>query len=273
MPNIAILSDIHGNSPALRAVLEDIRPFDCEQIFVIGDIINGLDPAGCMNLLIETPNLTGIKGNAEYYLLIPDLDAFPQQNEPFYKDIIELLDWWRARLAPEHLTWLEAMPGYLFWNGWLFVHDSPEGRLYPETRYLPDVEEKYQEMFYHDKGLRHDMDDETAQKNFSLMDKHDVSGIFVGHTHEPFLRMLNNKFICNTGSVGMPLDGDPRPVWVLGDDSGNITIRRVEYHVTEALALVDNTPNYIDFKFPERADAFKKMYETGIHWRAHIPKK
>lgn len=269
---IAVISDIHGISPALRAVLEDIRPFKCKQIFVIGDIINGLDPAGCVDLLLETPNVTALKGNAEYYLLSTDFDTFPKREEPMYRDLIQLIQWWNARLSPAHRAWIQALPDYLVWNGWLFVHDSPEGRMYPETRYVPGVEEKHQEMFYHDKGLHANLSPVEVEKVVAFLDLHGFSGVFAGHTHTPFIQTWGNKKICNTGSVGMPLDYDPRPSWVLVDSHDNLTLRRVTYDLRETYALVDNTPDYFDFQFPGRADAFKKMYETGIYWGVHMRK-
>ncbi|GAB4580528.1 MAG: metallophosphoesterase family protein [Anaerolineales bacterium] len=268
----ALISDIHGNSPALHAVLEDIRQFDCEQIFVIGDVINGLDPAGCVDLLLETPNVTTIKGNAEFYILMPDVDQFPKQDDPFYKDMLGLCRWWIERLGSSRMAWLQTWADFIVWNGWLLVHDSPQGRIYPQTRYVPGVEEKYQELFYHNKGLYEGMDNAALEKLSIFMDEQRVSGVFVGHTHKPFLKALGKKFVCNTGSVGMPLDGDPRPVWVRVEGAGNITIHRIEYDIAEAHVLVDNTPDYFDFKVPGRAEAFKKMYQTGIYWGIHMRK-
>lgn len=267
---IAIISDIHGNSPALRAVLEDIRRFDCEQIFVIGDVINGLDPGGCVDLLRATPNVTALKGNAEFYILMPDMDQFPKRDDPFYKDMLGICQWWIDHLGPSRIAWIQDWADFIVWNGWLLVHDSPEGRMYPQTRYVPGVEEKHQELFYHDKGLHKGMDDARIEQLSIFMEEHSVSGVFVGHTHEPFLRALGEKFICNTGSVGMPLDGDPRPSWVLVEGAGDITIRRIKYDVSEAFALVDRTLDYFDFKVSGRADAFKKMYETGLYWGRYM---
>ena len=268
--NIAFISDIHGNSPALRAVLEDIRRYDCEKIFVIGDIINGLDPSGCVDLLLETPNVTALKGNAEYYLLASDLDTFPKREEPMYKGLIELIHWWNAHLSTTQRAWIQNLPDFIVWNEWLLAHDSPEGRMYPESRYVPGVEEKHQEMYYHDKGLTPNMEGEELTKLLAFMDAHGFSGVFAGHTHRPFIQSWGEKFVCNTGSVGMPLDGDPHPSWVLVDRAGQMTLRRIDYDLREIYALVDNTPDYYDFQFPGCQAAFKKMYGTGIYWGVHL---
>ncbi len=46
----AFLSDVHGNSPALEAVLENIASFEVDELISLGDIINGLDPQGSVHL-------------------------------------------------------------------------------------------------------------------------------------------------------------------------------------------------------------------------------
>ena len=54
-------------------------------VFVLGDIINGHDPAGCVDLLQSRPEyIQALKGNAENYLLTPDLETFPKSHESFY---------------------------------------------------------------------------------------------------------------------------------------------------------------------------------------------
>jgi hypothetical protein len=91
---IALISDIHGNAPALQAVLDDIHQCACQQIFVLGDIINGIDPSQCVDLLLAQPHLTGLKGNAEWYILTPDLAAFPLRHAPRYAEVFQLTQWW-----------------------------------------------------------------------------------------------------------------------------------------------------------------------------------
>ena len=83
---IAFLSDIHGNSPALRSVLDDIQQEQCKKVFVLGDIVNGIDPHECVRILHSWSDETGInlvciKGNAEAYLVTPDRDSMIQQND------------------------------------------------------------------------------------------------------------------------------------------------------------------------------------------------
>src|SRR5262245_57653888 len=94
---VALLSDVHGNSLALKAVLEDIRELGCTQVFMLGDLINGVDPHGCVQFLRQWQEaahveLTCLKGNGEAYLLTPDRAALPRQTEAWNADMIQLVD-------------------------------------------------------------------------------------------------------------------------------------------------------------------------------------
>src|SRR5512133_881543 len=94
----AFLSDIHGNTPALAAVLADVQAQGCERVFMLGDMINGVDPHGSLELLRswtarQGVELRAIQGNAEEYSLTPDLDQFPLANAPLYVDLLPLLKW------------------------------------------------------------------------------------------------------------------------------------------------------------------------------------
>src|SRR5450759_2257298 len=136
MPQLitAYLSDIHGNTPALEAVLVDVQAQGCERLFVLGDIINGVDPHGCLDLLYswaarQEVELLAIKGNGEEYTLTQDLDQFPFAKESFYPSLLLLLKWIQARLSPADLAWLHSLPEVVVRGDALMVHDSPFSRL------------------------------------------------------------------------------------------------------------------------------------------------
>lgn len=270
---IALLSDIHGNTPALRAVLRDVAREHCARVYVLGDIINGVDPNGCVELIQSISTAVCIRGNAEAYLLTPDLDEFPKRHEPMFADLIGLLRWWHARLSPRAIKWLEQFPDTWRWNGAQLVHDSPFDRLLAREERVPGIAPKYQELVYHGRGISPRTSADEFAKLFAWVEAQNLSGIFCGHTHEPFCKWLGNRFICNAGSVGMPLDGDPRPAWVLLEDTGKepgITIRRVDYAIEEMMTLIDATPDYPDFKDANFKSAYKMMLTTGTHWRAYM---
>ena len=139
----------------------------------------------------------------------------------------------------------------------------------PEGWHNPDIEPKYQEWFHHSRGISPDQTEAEWQDLLRLMDERGFQQVFCGHTHTAFTRQFDQKIICNAGSVGLPLDGDPRPAWVLAEDLPggelNVTIRRVEYDLSRIHQLVDDTPDYPSFMAPDQKKAYKKWLETGVH--------
>ncbi len=276
-PKVAFLSDIHGNSPALQAVLGDIQREQCSKVFMLGDIINGVDPHGCIQLLREWSDvnrveLACIKGNAEAYLVIPDLHLFSKQDEMWDVDMFNLINWWRDHLSDSDLTWIHEMPDTIRRDHSYLVHDSPMDREAVQSR--NDVAPQYREWIYHGRGIPPNMPEPDWQKLFEYMQAEDLTQIFCGHTHRPLIREFADRLVCNIGSAGMPLDGDPRPSWVLLDEQPfgkqTVSIRRVDYDTSLMLQLIDQTPDYYDFKYPGFQEAYKKMFLTGIIWRAHM---
>ena len=276
---IALLSDIHGNSPALKAVLEDIRDQGCSQVFMLGDLINGVDPHGCVQILREWKEagdieLSCLKGNGEAYLLTPERDALPRQAEPWNTDMICLVDWWARHLTQEDIEWIHTFQDYVLWDEACLVHDRPMDRLSPESWHVPGLELKYQEWFFHSPGITPDMPDEDWQTLWSHMQANYFVQVFCGHTHIPFLREHQGELVCNLGSAGASLDGDPRASWVkvkqMPANRMEINIRRVEYDTALIHQLIDQTPDYYGFQAPGYTEAYKKWFSTGIHWKFHL---
>ncbi len=275
----AVLSDIHGNSPALRAVWEDVSRHACSQVFVLGDIINGIDPHGCVDLLRQwraepAVRLACIKGNAEAYLLTPDLDALGDRQESWNVEMIRLIRWFETRLTPDDLAWIRSFPDFILWDNACLVHDSPVDRLEPQTWHQPDIETKYQEWFYHSPGIDEGMDPAELQKILAYMVRRGFSRLFCGHTHRPFIWEIGGTIICNVGSVGSPRDGDPRAAWVLlegePDEKPVITIQRVAYDIARIHRLIDENPDYPSYEIPGFKEAYKKWFSTGILWKEHL---
>jgi predicted phosphodiesterase len=279
---VALLSDVHGNSPALKAVLDDIQCEKCAEVFVLGDIINGLDPQGCVHLLqtwsvINNTKISYIKGNAEAYLTTPEIDSLPLKNKFRNEDMVSLIRWWQDHLSASDFKWISLFPDTLRWNNAYLVHDSPLDRWAVQTLSDPEIKSQYREWFYHGLGIAPNMGEQEQQKLLGYMVDENLSEIFCGHTHVPFYRELDNKIICNIGSAGAPLDGDPRPSWVLLErtPSGkqSISIRRVEYDISLIHQLIDNTPDYPNFQIVTGfRNAYKTWFSTGRHWRSHLPK-
>ena len=275
---VAFLSDIHGNSPALQSVLDDILHQRCTKVFVLGDIINGIDPHGCVQMLRSWSDnnrveLACIKGNAEAYLATPDRELLIKQSQVWDVDLLNLLQWYQNHLSKSDLDWIYSLPDTIRWNGAYLVHDSPMDRLAVQSQ--TDVLPQYRELNYHGRGITPDITKPDWEKLIECMHSEGLVQVFCGHTHRPFYRKIDGFLVCNVGSAGMPLDGDPRPSWVMmvQNDSGiqSISIRRVVYDISSTLQLIDSTPDYYSFHVTGYQEAYKKMFLHGNHWRSYMP--
>jgi predicted phosphodiesterase len=270
----ALLSDIHGNSPALRAVLEDIQREGCTQAFVLGDIVNGIDPRGCIRLLqawggSNGVDLSGLKGNGEATLAIPDRAGLPLGGRMWGAELLDLLQWWQDRLPASDMEWIRSLPEVIRRGEAYLVHDSPLDRLVVQSR--TRVPPGQREWMFHGRGIRPDMAEQDWEELIEYLRAEDIRQVFCGHTHRPFLKEIDGRLICNVGSAGMPLDGDPRPSWVLlaESDSGErtISIRRVAYDISALVQLIDQTPDYPDFRKPGYQESYKNMFLSGTPYR------
>ena len=272
MKKIAFLSDIHGNVVALQAVLEDVRAQGCRQIFVLGDIINGMDPSGCITILRKIEDLQCIKGNAEHYVLTPDLDTFPRRDIALYPDLLELIRWWQKHMSASDFEFVRALPDILHVDCWYMVHDSPSDREAVKHIDLKGVDEKYREILFHGVGVPEKIPSDQLQHILQFMDAKNASALLVGHTHEPYIKHVDGKVICNVGSAGFSLDGDSRASWVLCEQDGaqqNYSIRRVAYNIDQAIYRLKQA-GFMDFVDEPRRHAYIKMLQTGIHWSNHV---
>ena len=191
---LAVLYDIHGNLPALEAVLEDARGAGAEGYVLGGDYcVFGPWPAETLERLQALPDATWIRGNTERELLGED----------------DLADgafvWTRQQLGREPIEWLHALPERVAFGGELFCHASP----------LAD-----EETFGPEPGP----DDER------LLAGERRRTVVFGHSHVQFRRPGPAETeLVNPGSVGMPRDGDRRAAWALRSPDGSIELRRTDY--------------------------------------------
>jgi putative phosphoesterase len=215
---ILLISDIHANPWALWAVEADAGPVD--HILFTGDAVNyGPDPARCIQWL-EQHEVIGVRGNHDHAVAFAvDPKASPSK-EPL---ALAMRNWTRDHLDPVQIGWLLQLPRELDCIAGgaklVLVHGTPADPLY-DYRLRPDCPE-------------------------SLLDEL-ISGVkadvlMVGHTHLPLLRSHGSLKIVNPGSVGQPLDGDPRAAYALWED-GEVTLRRIEYDRSEALAGLSRLP-------------------------------
>ena len=99
MKRTAVLSDPHGNSPALEAVLEDVKRCGCDEVLVLGDVINDLSPEGCVEQLRALPR---VRGGAGQRLSVPPSPAIWNSGRTGTAS----RDWWSSS---ESLAWIASL--------------------------------------------------------------------------------------------------------------------------------------------------------------------
>ena len=221
---VAAIYDIHGNLPALEAVLEDIRRAGVDRIVVGGDILPGPMPRETMACLLalDTP-LEFIYGNGE----VAVLEQLAGRESPKVPEMYRPAIGWVAeqvrgeygeRMAGWPLIHRLEMPGA---GSVLFCHATPRNeddiftKSTPEDRLLP------------------------------IFDGLHVSIVVCGHTHMQFERSVGRTRVVNAGSVGMPF-GNPGADWLLLG-GGEVQLRHTPYDLASAAARIRATA----FPWPE----------------------
>ena len=182
----AVISDVHGNSLALDAVLDDIARQGVTNIFCLGDNVSGpVDPAGAIERLTALGGLS-IRGNHDRWTADPSLngsgkiDAFA-----------------RSQLSQVQLAWLTALPATATYGDSVFLcHGTPD-----------DDETPWLDQFYTGRATTLPGEAEVTDIAGSL----DYELLLCGHTHIPrSVRLADGRLIVNPGSVGMQLvQGSP----------------------------------------------------------------
>jgi predicted phosphodiesterase len=211
MTNVALVSDVHGNLPALEAIVADIRRWRPDTVFVLGDMINGACWSGLVLDLLADLGWPMLLGNHDDAVL----QLGSERMEPRYADHrnYATLWWTRYNLLPRHLDALEGLP----LERLLVVPDAPPIRL---LHGLPGD-------FFH--GVRPDTPESWAAGKLASVAERTVAG---GHTHVAMERRIGERLVLNSGSVGIPYDGDLRAGYLrlLGGPGGwRSETRRLPY--------------------------------------------
>ena len=203
---LALLYDIHGNLPALEAVLADARTAGARRWLLGGDYaLFGAWPAETVARLLELEPATWVRGNVDRWTADP-------QDAPDDEAIQAAIAACRAALGEDDAARLGALPFDAREGETRFCHASPVSDL---RSFLPEPEDDEPEL---------------------LAEAGDgVARLVFGHTHLPFRRVADGIELVNPGSVGMPLDGDHRAAYALLHDDGRVEHRRVAYdHLASA---------------------------------------
>jgi putative phosphoesterase len=213
---VAVLSDIHGNLTAFAAVLADFRQTSPDVVLQGGDLAAmGSSPIEIVDQIRDL-GWEGVMGNVDEMLVRPNtLEDFASQSSApptMWSLIRQIAVSTRAHLGDERLAWLAELPLVVTKPGFAVVHASPGDCWRTPAEEATDAE---LESIYGSLG---------------------EPVVAFGHTHRPSIHRMAGqpKLLINTGSVGLPYDGDPRASYLLLDN-GTPSIRRVEYNVEKEL--------------------------------------
>jgi predicted phosphodiesterase len=222
MTRVAILSDIHGNVPALEAVLADIDSQNLDEILVGGDLV-GRGPQGSMVVaLIRERSWEGIRGNHEDYLL-----GFRRRTVP--AEWLESPEWAASRFMAADLgdsdeTYLDALPFSRLATsapGLRLVHGSPGS---------------------HGEGLGPWCSDAHLGRQLDAIPE---NLLVCAHTHRPMHRRLPGGQVVNIGAVGLPFNKDRRAQYAIlhhhHRDGWHVEFRRVSYDVDRTLSIYESS--------------------------------
>jgi putative phosphoesterase len=197
------LYDVHGNLPALEAVLADAGPVDD---YVLGGdyVLFGGWPGETLARLRELSPAVWVRGNC---------DRWTADRRSEYESLAPAIETAVAELGDEAAAELGALPLTVEDGTTLICHASP---ISDERSFFPSPRDDEAELLA---GV-------TARR------------LLFGHTHLPFLRVADGVELVNPGSVGTPLDGDTRAAYALIHDDGRVEHRRVEYDHRASAAKV-----------------------------------
>lgn len=229
---LAFISDIHGNYHALEAVLLDIATLKADKIYVLGDLVfKGPMPAECVRRIRQLDTVV-IQGNIDELVGCNLIQPGFAKSEEQRAALLQEMEWTRSRLTPEELEYLASLPfsheeepveGVRF----RMVHANPRNLL---EQVLPT--------------------DEEEQVLIRMFEGTEAQIALYGHIHMPYIRHIGGKVVANTGSVGLPFDGNTAASYaVLEIDQPyagsapvfSLGIRRVPYDVEAAVRAFEGT--------------------------------
>jgi putative phosphoesterase len=206
-----ILSDIHGNFPALEAILERERNYDL--CLFLGDVVDyGPFPKECIAFLRDNMS-HGVIGNHDNALAYDvdcgcrgDFKQFSEETRAWHKTLLDKKDIeFLCSLQPLHRIEIDGL-------SILLAHATPEGDLF---QYLEES------------------DVDKAVENLT------DHVVLLGHTHIQFRKQVGDTLVVNPGSVGLARDGGKACYAVL--ENNEITLHRIPYEVERTIKALWNS--------------------------------
>lgn len=224
---IAVISDIHGNVPALIATIEDINRWKPDKVIVNGDTVSRgpYSKIALETLKSELPDCTMLQGNHEAFVLFCAENILEPEHERY--DFQCFSQWTALQLGKNWLVEIQQ------WNDHVDFSDLEGGSSFHVTHGSR-------------KGNRDGISLNTREEDLpeKLGEARDL--FVVSHTHKAMTRQFNEQIIVNTGSIGQPLDEDARSSY------GQFTFTQGKWKTKIARVAYD------------KVQADKDFYESGF---------
>ena len=219
MDRVAVITDIHGNLPALEAVLSAIESMDVDAIYCGGDLVGYGPHPNEVCTLIEDRAIPTIHGNYDYAIGRDLEDCGCAYRDRHDRELGQRsIEWTLAHTDARSKQFMAGLPFDLRFElagkRIRLVHGSPR---------------KVNEYLFEDKPAR------TFER---IAAGADCDVLVFGHTHQPWVHEYGGVLFVNCGSVGKPKDGDPRAAFAVVEAAGGevvASIERVDYD-TESVA-------------------------------------
>ncbi|MBO3749356.1 metallophosphoesterase family protein [Streptosporangiaceae bacterium NEAU-GS5] len=220
---VAVLADVHGNLPALDAVLADVRAAGVDAIVLNGDLATGPMPAETLDRLAELGETAlWVRGNADRELVA----AYDGHLDPDLPEVARRpTEYCAGQFAARHRELLAERP--------LSISLDVDGL--GVVRFCHATARDDTEIVLVDSPI------DRFQAAFAETEE---ATVLLGHTHMPFDRLADRRRFVNSGSVGMPFGGTGAYWALLGPD---VTLRRTDYDLDAAgRAFRAAAPGYPD---------------------------
>jgi predicted phosphodiesterase len=239
---LAILSDIHGNLPALEAVLADIRGADVEEAWCLGDVVGyGAQPDECASLVAQRCALC-LVGNHDLAVL-GELDV-----SSFSPAAAAAVRWTRGVAKPATIDFLKGLEPADESHEVALYHASPRDPIWEYVLWPDQAAEciglqaaRVSLIGHSHVALFFFMPEEGDPDSSGAAELLDAArGAQAGAGTR--LDLSEGRWLVNPGSVGQPRDGDPRAAWLeLDSDAWEATYHRVDYEIDRAADAIAAT--------------------------------
>jgi predicted phosphodiesterase len=231
MKRLALISDIHANLPALRAVLADIdERADINAIYHLGDLTGYAPWPNEVVAVLRDRAIPGISGNYDSTVATDYKHCGCRADTPHDEELSHLsFEWTRSRITAETKKYLGSLPFRLDIRPFGGHVSGPTITLVHGNQTLNTV------------YVTEDRSDAFLEKVAKDLGSRPEDVVCFGHTHKPWRRVVDGVQFVNTGSVGRPKDGDPRACYVSLTTEGSgvrVEFVRVAYDTDEAARAI-----------------------------------